>query len=84
MSNYQTKKGQLFEAELWRFMKLRRINSFEELRQLTTIGSNNTMSRYREDPTRIPIGKLNEIMRAVRMPKDDRIRLISMLGEEDR
>ena len=82
MSKYQTKKGQQFEAELWRYMKLRRINSFEELRQLTTIGSNVTMGKYRDDPTLIPVGKLLEIMRAVRMPKDERVRIINMLGEE--
>lgn len=84
MSKYQTKKGQQFEAELWRYMKLRRITSFEELRRMTTIGSNVTMSRYRDDPTLIPVGKLHEILRAVRMPKEDRIRVINMLGEDDR
>lgn len=84
MSKYQTKKGQQFEAELWRYMKLRRISSFEELRQMTTIGSNVTMGRYRDDPTLIPVGKLHEILRAVRMPKEDRLRVINMLGEEEK
>lgn len=83
MSQYQTKKGQQFEAELWRYMKLRRISSFEELRKLTTIGSNVTMGRYRDDPTLIPAGKLHEILRAVRMSKEDKIRVFNMLGEED-
>lgn len=81
MSKNQTKKGIIFESELLRYMKLRKINSKEQLRILTTIGSNKTMLKYFQDPENIPIGKALEIMSALKVPKEEQIRIITKLLE---
>lgn len=82
MSKYQTPKGRIFESEISRYMIQRRIGSKEELRTLTTIGSCHTMSKYMDDPTLIPVGKLSEMFRALRIPKDEQIRIMSkIMGE---
>ena len=75
----QTKKGIIFESELLRYMKLRDISSKEKLRSLTTIGSNVTMLKYFDNPELIPLGTMSEIMQALRIPKDERTRIINML-----
>ncbi len=81
MSKYQTKKGIIFESELSRYMKLRNITSKEKLRSLTTVGSHQTIINYFDDPEKIPMGKLNEIMSALRIPKEERVRIVTMLLE---
>lgn len=79
MGKYQTQLGRIFEAEIRKNMKLRRLNSLEDVRKLTTIGSNGTFLRYMDDPELIPVGKMAEIMAAVNMPKDDRLRILSKI-----
>lgn len=79
MKRTQTKKGIIFESELLRYMKLRDISSKEKLRSLTTIGSNVTMLKYFDNPELIPLGTMSEIMQALRIPKDERTRIINML-----
>lgn len=79
MSKAQTKKGVIFEAELARYMKLRNISSKEKLRSLTTIGSHATIIKFFDNPELIPMGKMSEIMVALRIPKDERVRIINML-----
>ena len=84
MSRYQTKKGELFEAECRKFMKLRHIRSLEELRKHTTVGSNTTFLKYFDDPECMPVGKMAEILYALKMPKDIRLEIISKMTEGER
>lgn len=79
MSKFQTRKGVIFESELKKYMTLYKIGSKEGLRKRTTIGSNVTILKYFDDPETIPIGKLTEIMSALRIPKEERIKIISKL-----
>lgn len=82
MSKNQTKKGIIFESELSKYMKLRDITSKEKLRGLTTVGSHGTIIKYFDDPELIPMGKMQEIMSALRIPKEERVRIVTMLLEE--
>lgn len=82
MSKYQTRKGKIFESELSKYMKLRDITSKEKLRGLTTVGSHGTIIKYFDDPELIPMGKMQEIMSALRIPKEERVRIVTMLLEE--
>lgn len=84
MSRYQTKKGELFEAECRRYMKLRHIRSLEELRSHTTIGSNTTFLKYFDDPEAMPLGKMAEVLAALKMPKDVRVDIITKITEGER
>lgn len=84
MSKYQTKKGEIFEAECRKFMKIRHIRSLEELRSHTTIGSNTTMLKYMDDPEAMPVGKMAEVMKALKMPKDIRVELLTKITEGER
>ena len=83
MSKRQTKKGIIFESELSKYMKLRDITSKEKLRGLTTVGSHGTIIKYFDDPELIPVGKLGEMFKALRIPKEDRQRIIGMITEGD-
>ena len=84
MSKYQTKKGELFEAECRRYMKLRHIRSLEELRSHTSVGSNTTFLKYFDDPEAMPLGKMAEVLAALKVPKDIRVELISKITEGER
>lgn len=75
----QTKKGELFEAEMLRFRKIRHLRSWEDVRALTTIGSINTLGKYIKDPDLIPIGSLLEIFDALKVPADNRREILEML-----
>lgn len=84
MSKYQTKKGELFEAECRKYMKLRHMSSLEELRSHTTVGSNTTFLKYFDDPETMPLGKMAEVLAALKMPKDTRVEIISKITEGER
>lgn len=71
----------MFEAELSKYMIAARIGSKEALRARTTVGSNVTMLKYFDDPESIPLGKLSEIMSALKIPKDERARILAKLLE---
>lgn len=79
MSKYQTKKGMIFESEISKYMILARMRSKEELRAHTTVGSNVTMLKYFDDPECIPLGKLQEMMSALKIPKEERLKIITKL-----
>ena len=81
MGKYQTKKGQIVESELSKYMILSRVKSKEELRLHTTVGSNVTMLKYLDNPERMPIGNLKEIMSALKIPKDERLQILEKLIE---
>lgn len=81
MGRYQTKKGELFEAEVRKFMTLRHIRSLEELRSHTTVGSNTTFLKYLDDPESMPVGKMAEILQALKMPKETRLEIITKMTE---
>lgn len=81
MGKYQTQKGRLLEAELSKYMILSKIASKEELRRYTTIGSNVTMLKYMDNPERMPIGTISEIMSALRIPKEERLQILEKLIE---
>lgn len=83
MSQYQTKKGIAFEAELRKYMKLRGITTFADLRARTSIGSQQTICKYFDDPELIPVGKLREMLTALRIPREDRQRIINIITEGD-
>ncbi len=82
MSKAQTRKGIIFESELSKYMKLRGISSKEKLRSLTTIGSHQTIINYFDDPEKIPMGKMQEIMSTLRVPKEEQIRIVFMLLDD--
>lgn len=81
MSRYQTKKGELFEAECRKYMKLRHIKSLEDLRSRTTVGSNTTFLKYLDDPEQMPVGKMAEVLTALKIPKDTRLDIIMKLTD---
>lgn len=82
MSKMQTRKGMIFESELAKYMKLRGINSKEKLRMLTTVGSHQTILSYFDNPEKIPMGKMQEIMSALKVPKEERVRIVTLLLDE--
>lgn len=84
MSRYQTKKGELFEAECRKYMKLRHMTSLEELRSHTSVGSNVTFLKYFDDPECMPVGKLMEVLTALKMPKDIKMDIMLKLTEGER
>lgn len=84
MSRYQTKKGELFEAECRKYMKLRHIRTMEELRSHTTIGSNTTFLKYLDDPEAMPLGKMAEILTALKIPRDLRQEILLKMTEGER
>ena len=84
MGRYQTKKGELFEAEVRKYMTLRHIKTLEELRAHTTVGSNTTFLKYLDDPESMPLGKMAEILMALKMPKETRLEIVSKLTEGER
>ena len=81
MGKYQTQKGRLLESELSKYMILSRMKSKEELRRHTTVGSNTTMLKYLDNPERMPIGNLKEIMSALKIPKEERLLIMEKLIE---
>ncbi len=81
MSKYQTRKGVYLESELKKYMILYKVGGKEGLRKRTTIGSNVTILKYFDDPDTIPLGKLTEIMTALRIPKDERVKIMTKLIE---
>lgn len=83
MGKFQTKKGEFFEAECRKYMKLRHINTLEKLRSHTTVGSNTTFLKYFDDPDTMPMGKMAEIMSALNMPKDVKSTIINRIIEGD-
>ena len=84
MGKYQTKKGEQFEAECRKYMKLRHISSLEDLRSRTTVGSNTTFLKYFDDPECMPVGKLTEIMAALKLPKEIRLEIMTKMTEGER
>lgn len=82
MGRYQTKKGRIFESEVQKYMTLAGNWSKEALREHTSIGSNVTMLKYFDDPETIPIGKMTEIMSALKIPRDERMRIIQKLIDD--
>lgn len=82
MSRNMTKKGIFFNAELSKYMIMRRLTSKESLRAMTTVGSNCTMIKYFADPDRIPIGTIIEIFSALKVPREEQIRIVSTLIEK--
>ncbi len=81
MGRYQTKKGRIFESELQKYMTLAGWSK-ETLREHTSIGSNVTMLKYFDDPETIPIGRMAEIMSALKIPRDERMRIIQKLIDD--
>lgn len=81
MRRPQTKKGIILESELSKYMILQKFTSKEALRQHTTVGSNCTMLKYFADPELIPLGTMTEIMSALKVPKDEQLRILSQLLE---
>lgn len=82
MSKKQTHKGIIFESELAKYMKLRGITSKEKLRRLTTVGSHQTIVNYFDDPGKIPIEKMQEIMQVLKIPQEEKVRIVTMLLEK--
>lgn len=76
MSQCQTKKGIDFEADCLKYMKIQHINSKEQLRQLTTCGSNKTFLKYFKNPDLMPLGMVEEILNALRVPDQERPQII--------
>lgn len=81
MGKYQTQKGRMFEADIAKYMIVCRVKSKDELRQHTTIGSNNTMLKYMDNPEKMPLGNFMEIMSALKIPKDERLQILERLIE---
>lgn len=79
MRRQKTKKGIIFESEISKYMILSKITSKEALRAHTTVGSSCTMLKYFADPERIPLGTMSEIFEAVKVPKEEQVKIITML-----
>jgi len=79
--NMKTKQGVILSSELSKYMILRRITTKEDLRRHTTIGSNCTMLKYLNDPDRMPIGNMKQIMFALKIPKDEQMKILEKLWE---
>lgn len=77
----KTKQGIILSSEISKYMILSRINTKEDLRQHTTIGSNCTMLKYLNDPDRMPIGNMKQIMSALKIPKEEQIDILKKLWE---
>lgn len=82
MKRNKTQKGIFLEAELSKYMIMRRITSKEALRAHTTVGSSTTMLKYFADPERIPLGTIKEIFSALKIPQDEQIKIVSTLIEK--
>lgn len=70
-----------FKATIAKYMALRHIRTKEELRKQTTIGSNRTFIKYMNNPGLIPLGILDQIQDALKIPDDE---WFEMLMREDK
>ena len=66
----------IFRATIRYYMTLRHVKTLEQLRAHTSVGSNKTFLKYIKNPDLIPVGVLVQIMDALKIPTEDRIKLI--------
>ena len=66
----------IFRATIRYYMTLRHVRTLEQLRAHTSVGSNKTFLKYIKNPDLIPVGVLVQIMDALKIPTEDRIKLI--------
>lgn len=66
----------IFRATIRYYMTLRHVRTLEQLRAHTSVGSNKTFLKYIKNPDLIPVGVLVQIMDALKVPHEDRIKLI--------
>lgn len=67
---------EIFKATISYYMTLRHIRTKEQLRAHTTVGSNKTFLKYFKNPSLMPMGVAFQIMDALKIPTEDRIKLI--------
>lgn len=68
-------KAEQFQGLIRNYMIIRHIKTLEDLRQHTTIGSNNTFLKYYRNPDLMPVGVFLEIMKALNVPKEEQYKL---------
>lgn len=66
----------IFRATIRYYMTLRHVRTLEQLRAHTSVGSNKTFLKYIKNPDLIPVGVLVQIMDALKIPTEERIKLI--------
>lgn len=66
----------LFRATCKKHMELRHIRGKEALRAHTTIGSSHTFKKYWDNPSLIPIGVWEEIMGALKVPREEQLEIL--------
>lgn len=64
----------VYRATVKYYMELRHINTQEQLRAHTTCGSNKTFLKYWKNPELMPISIFEEIMRSLKVPKEEKIK----------
>ena len=66
----------LFRATCKYYMELRHINTREQLREHTSCRSHTTFRKYWNNPTLIPIGVWEDIMVALKVPREEQIEIL--------
>lgn len=69
--------AQLFRATVKKYMELKNITSWEQLRGLTTVGSINTIYKYKKYPPAMPIEVFEQIMTALEVPYEERHEILN-------
>ena len=64
-------QSEKFRALIRYYMELRGMHALEEVRLLTTVGSNQTFLKYWKEPERIPQGTILQIMNGLRVPREE-------------
>lgn len=63
----------VFKGTVAKYQKIRHINTMEQLRAHTTVGSNRTFLKYMKDPELMPLGVWLDIMKALNIPQEERL-----------
>ena len=66
----------LFHATLAKYKSLRHIKNLEQLRAYTGCGSSTTFRKWMQDPERIPIGELENMLKALKVPREEQVDII--------
>lgn len=66
----------LFRGTIAKYKKLRHIHTQEQLRAHTTCGSSTTFRKWMQDPELIPMGELENMMKALKVPREEQIEFL--------
>ena len=66
----------LFHATLAKYKSLRHVKTLEQLRAYTRCGSSTTFRKWMQDPELIPMGELENMMKALKVPREEQIEFL--------